>query len=109
MLALSLLVNACTVETADEAKQKCRDLVKDWCSKAIGCYVDRGELPADREASEIDECRKTGESTIECGAAVRTSDNYEQCMSTVHGVECSDVSGDAKLPSECKAVIEISD
>jgi hypothetical protein len=108
ILALTLLLNACSVETDGEAKQKCRDLVKDWCSKAIGCFVDRGELPASGEASELDDCRQTGESTIECESAVSTSDRYDECMSTVHAVECSQVGADAKLPSECKGVIEIS-
>ena len=109
LVAFVLLLSGCSVETGDEAKDKCRDLVKDWCSKAIGCFVDRGDLAASREASELDSCRKTGESTIECGAAVKTSDNYDECMSTVHAIECGDVSSDAKLPSQCKAVIELSD
>lgn len=108
-LTCLLLFAGCTVETDAEAEQKCRDLVNDWCEKVIGCFVESGELAAADRDSELAECKKTGESTIECGSAVRTSSNYDHCIDTVHATECSSLDAQAKLPSQCKAVIEVSD
>jgi len=107
-LTLISLLTACSVETEDEAKQKCRDLVNDWCKTWIACLVDQGDIAAADEASEISSCKQTGESAIDCGAAVRTSDNYDSCMDAVHATQCSSVDANARLPSQCSAVIELS-
>lgn len=103
-----ILLSSCTTETEDEAKQKCRDLVNDWCKKVIGCLVDSGDVAAADEAGEISSCKQTGESTIDCPSAVSTSDNYDSCMDAVHSSSCSDIGAGSKLPSQCSAVIEVS-
>lgn len=107
-LTLISLLTACSVETEDDAKQKCRELVNDWCKKAVACFVDSGDIAAADEANEVANCKQTGESTIDCGAAVRTSDNYDACMDAVHAAQCSSVDANATLPSQCRAVIEVS-
>jgi hypothetical protein len=108
ILSLVVLLSGCSVETAEDAQQKCRDLVGDWCTKVYGCFVERGDVDESDKASGISDCKSTGEASIDCSAAVSTSDNYDTCMDAVHDAACSSIGSDAKIPTQCSGVIEIS-
>lgn len=107
LFAVVSLLNACSVETSEDAQQKCRDLVNDWCTKVYECFVERGDVAESDLADAIRDCKQTGEASIECAKAVSTSDNYDSCLDSVHDTECSSVGSDGKIPSACGGVIEI--
>jgi hypothetical protein len=107
ILTLLSLLGGCSAESEEEAQQKCRDLVGDWCSKIYSCAVDSGDITESEKAGYVSDCKKTGEASIECSKAVSTSDNYDSCMDTVHSISCTSIGSDGKIPSQCSGVIEI--
>jgi hypothetical protein len=109
-LAVLIAPGCSSSDDSDAAKQKCEDLVTQFCKSAIGCQVSGGVIDSSDEASEIASCKADASNQVECSKAQSVSSNYDACMKKLANPPCDDVNqaikdGSLGLPSECDGVI----
>jgi len=110
--ALVLAATGCGSSDDDAAspKQKCTDLVTQFCKSAAGCEVSGGLIEASQEAAEISTCETDANKQVECSKAQSVTSSYDACMAKLKNPPCDDVNqaimdGTLGLPSECEGVI----
>ena len=97
--------------SAQTPAEKCDTFIVTWCTKAIGCLVTVGTLPADQETAGVSTCETTADSGLHCSSVVSVDSSYDQCISQTNAMACtswqvpvSEVST-VKPPAACTGII----
>lgn len=94
ILVFGLLVASCSddEETAREARANCDAFLEAWCEKVDSCF--------DEDAYA--DCLSIIRQELNCGAAVETGSQYEQCRTDIESTTCAAIDGP---PASCQGVI----
>jgi len=79
-------------ETRQQAQRNCSTFVDAWCTKIDSCLAE----------DAFEDCVSLIRQEINCGAAVETGEQFDQCLTDIDQTTCAAIDS---LPASCNGAI----